>query len=278
MADDLKRVWDKAVRAAELRNRIPGRLGKPGGAVVVTARPGYLYVRLSSEGGQNVVIARNDGVPRLYDLPVWLELEHNTYVISGVDGTRLEAFIGTADSGGGGVGYHTHRIGSGLEYEVEALRLEPGRVKPVAGMTVSINQFRYWTGSAWQTYPGGLLDLTSYKPSASGTQAWVLVGINPATNTAVAVTGAEYSTFTPLTLELLDDISFDSYIPIVGIRVRADDTAVSDMNRYASAQAWLDYPAAASSGGVATATIDAIMIDADGYVMVDADGNVMVES
>ena len=91
---------------------------------------------------------------------------------------------------------------------MEALRLQPGRVKHFSGLQVQINAFRYWTGTAWETYPGGVLDLTGNQPATAGTHAWVLVGVNPSTNAAVAAAGTAYGYASPLTIDLIDDISF----------------------------------------------------------------------
>lgn len=249
MADDLlRRAFDSLWLKSYERNWIPGRLGRPNSdgsyTVVVSEKPGYLYVRLGPEGNQGVTIALNLGVPRRASLPVKMRREGEKLVIYGVDhsGGRLEQFLIGSGSETYNVAPHTHRIGSGLEYEVEALRLEPGRVKWDNALTVYINPFRYYYGGIWDTWPGGYLDLTSYQPSGAGNWGWVLVGVNPATNTAIAVAGTEYSYITPLTLDLLDDISFADYIPCAAIKVKESDTSLSDISRYLDARPWFSTP------------------------------------
>src|SRR5690606_41860547 len=61
-------------------------------------------------------------------------------------------------------------------YVVSGQLLEPGLVQPAGGMSVTINPFRYHHNGVWQTWEGGSLDLTPYRPTTAGTWAWVLVG------------------------------------------------------------------------------------------------------
>jgi len=240
---DLRRAWDNAVRAAEFRGYVAGRMGYVDESGMVTIlvpnRPNHCYVSLGAEGDQGVTIARNLGAPRIAWVPIRLKREQGELLIEGLDPTpgRLEAFFG-GEAAPGNVSYHTHKIGSGLEYEVEALRLQPGRVRAAGGMDVYIEAFRYYVGGAWQTWEGGTLDLTAYRPSTADKWAWVLVGINPNTNAAIAVTGDEYDVETELTADLIDDIDFGDYIPCGAVKVREDDTAVTDIADYADAHGW----------------------------------------
>src|SRR5690606_22688478 len=132
---DLRRVFDRAVRAAEDRSYLRGQIGhiNPDGSVSirVAGKPNYLYVQID---GRGVSIARNSGVPRRFGLPVRVREENGVLVIHGVDhsGGRLDAFLG--DGGLAAVNYHTHRPGSGLEYVVPGQLLEPALVQPAGGM------------------------------------------------------------------------------------------------------------------------------------------------
>ncbi len=101
----------------------------------------------------------------------------------------------------------------------------------------------------------------------------MLVGIDPSDNTATAVTGAEYSYATPLTIDLLDDVAFSDYVPCVGIRIKESDTTLNNLSRYQDAHGWFNF-----GGSTLAFVIDAIMTDGEGDIMVDAEGNVMRES
>lgn len=246
MSDDsLKQAFDRLWLAAEQRNWIPGRLGKYNGdgtvSVKVADRPNFVYVRLGAEGNQGVAIAKNLGVPLRAHLPIKMRTEGGVLVVHGVDhtGGRLEAFLGGADVGSYSVARHSHRIGTGLEYETEALLLEPGRIRwNGTGLEVYINPLRYFWNDAWQTWEGGAIDLSSEQPSTSGKWAWILVGIDPATNTATATAGSEVAVSTALDVADLDAIDFGDAIPCGAVRVKESDTTLGDIRRHADAGGW----------------------------------------
>lgn len=243
MSEDLKRAVDALWLRSDERNRIPGRMGRlntDGSYTIdVAARPGWVYVRVGPEGDQGHTIAVNLGVARIANLPIWMRRIHGRLVIKGVDESgRLDAFIGSGNFSYG-VGPHTHRIGSGLEYELEALRMEMGRIKPFSGLTVAITDFRYFYNGFWYTYSGGTIDLTSYKPAAN-TWAWVLVGLDPVTNMPVAATGAAQGLTTPLTLDQIDAIAFDDYIPLGAVKVKGSDTTLNNLANFQDAHGWFN--------------------------------------
>lgn len=241
---NLKRLFDNAWKAAEHRSWVRGVLGRPNGddtyTVQVADRPGFYYVRVAQGGGESVTIARALGkVAARANLPVRMRLEPgNTYVIEGVDPGYYDAATSTDDTNEYGVTAHTHRIGTGLEYEIEPERFEPGRVYPDSDMSVYVNPFRYHWNGAWHYWPGDRIDLTSEQPATTGKWAWVLVGVDPQTNTAVAVGGAEQDAQADLTPDLLDDIAFSYYIPCGAVQVAEADTALADFARYHDAHAW----------------------------------------
>lgn len=242
---EVQKLWDKAVQAADDRRYISGRLGKADASglvtMIVTGRPNHLYVSLGPEGDQGVTIAMNIGAPRIPWVPIRLKRENNQLTIEGLDYTpgRLEAFF-AGQTAPGNVGFHDHRIGSGLEYELEALRFEVGRVYPVSGLTVGVKAFRYYYHGAWDTWEAGsTIDLTSYKP-ASGKWAWVLVGVNPSANALVAAKGADQDAQADLTVALIDSISFGDYIPCAAVQLAEADTAVASLSRWHDAHGWVN--------------------------------------
>lgn len=241
---NLKRLFDNAWKAAEHRSWTRGLLGKPNGdgtyTVVVPDRSGFYYARVAQGGGESVTIARSLGnVAARANLPVRMRLEiGSTYVIESVDPAYYATATADDDSNEYGVPYHTHRIDSGLTYEIEPERFEPGRVYPDSGMIVYINPFRYHWNEEWKYWAGANIDLSTEQPATTGKWGWVLVGINPETNLAVAVAGAEQDAQADLTMDLLNDIAFSYYIPCGAVQVAEADTALTDFSRYYDAHAW----------------------------------------
>ena len=241
--DDIQRAFDALWSGSESRSWVKGRLGKvdtDGTIVIKTGRPGFVHVRLGQEGQDGVAIARNLGVPLKPYLPVRMRLEPNKgyLVIHGVD------YGGSADTfdGQGGlshtVGPHTHALRSGLEYPIEALRLNPGRVQCDSGLTCSVNAFRYYHADAFDTWTGGDIDVTSYLP-ASTKWCWILIGVDPATNTLVAAKGADQDAQADLTAELIDAVTFP-YIPCGAAQATSTDTSLSNIDRWTDARTWLN--------------------------------------
>lgn len=259
----IKQLLDRAWSASDERNRIKGKLGKPDGAggftVAVTNRPGFAYVRLSREGIQSVTVARNLGnVALRAGLPVELRERNGNFVIIGVDSVYLADATAADDPNEFGVTKHTHRIDSGLTYEIEPERFEPGRVYFDEDFTVYVNPFRYHYNGAWAYWEGGRIDLTAELPTTATKWAWVLVGIDPETNSAIAVGGAEVASQALLSLSDLADIAFSDYIPCAAIQCAEADADLSDFTRYFDAHAWftahLDFNDLNDPGNVTTAT------------------------
>lgn len=245
MSDKLLNLFDKAVQAAVDRRYVYGKLGKLNADNTLTLqvpnRPGWLYVRMGRDSSQGVSIAHNSGgVPERGNLPVRLRQEGNYYVIESVDysGGRLAGSRGLTDNLKFGLPKHHHRFDGGLGYEVEAKLFEPGRIRSDSGMNVYINPFRYQkVGGVWDTWTGGSIDLTSNKPAGVGDWAWVIVGIDPATNTATAVTGTGVTYATPLAIADIDAIAYTG-IPCGAIKVRNDATDLLDYTLYQDIKNW----------------------------------------
>lgn len=243
MADaDVQRVMLRWLRRSEPLLWIHGLLGKPDGTIAVAGRTGEYWVRVSVEGTQSLTTAKSiGGVPARAGTPVRMKLENNAYVIYHQDPSIAPVVTVDDVPNDSGVLIHNHWRGTGLEYEVEALQLEQGRVRFVSGLNVYVNAFRYFYNGDWETWEGGNLNLASYRPSTSGHWAWVLVGINPATNTAVAVAGTSQIYATALTIDQIDSISFSNYIPLTAIKLRNDQTNLADLTIYQDAHEWFGH-------------------------------------
>lgn len=282
--DELHRAFDGATQASERRSWKYGQLGRPDGTIAVADRPGFVYVRLSSDANQSVTWARNPNrVPLQLNLPVKMRNEGENLVIIDVDTSAVwEASTG-GSSNDYAVTHHTHRIGTGLEYEVEGLRLEPGRVYPASGLTATVNPFRYYHAGAWATYAGTTLSLGPYRPSTTGKHRWAVVTVDPDTNALAVVTGPDEDYATTLTPALLDAIDTDNYIPLAGVRLRNDDTNVESYAKYLDARGWInvgagDYTDEAAQDAIgdmlqASATITPNYVDATPALSFDVNDN-----
>lgn len=244
MSDPLLRNFDAAVHKARQRKYKYGVLGRPDGVIAVADRPGFVHVRMSSEANRSATVARNPGVvPLRLNLPVKMEEDRNVLVIVGLDtGAILDAATGGDATNPYGIEKHTHRLGTNLEYTVEALRLEPGQLYPAGGLLAGIRAFRYYYAGAWATFEDATASLGTYRPTTTGHHAWVLVGVNPATNGIVTVAGASQIYATALTIDQIDDIAFGDYIPCGAVQLRNDDTAVTDITKYQDAHGWFEAP------------------------------------
>jgi len=244
--DEFQRAWDNAWMGAEARSWVKGRLGRintDGTVTIKSGRAGFVHVSLGEEGEENVTIARNMGVALKPWLPIRLRLEPDKgyYVIYGVDpGSKLDFYTGGGDSVHD-VGPHTHAIRSGLEYPLEPLRFNPGRPVCASALDVSVKPFRYYWNGTWDTYNSvATIDLTSYLP-ASTKWCWILVGIDPSTNSLVAAKSADQDAQTDLTLDLIDTITFAGYIPCGAVQATSSDTSLTNIDRWQDARGWVNH-------------------------------------
>lgn len=240
---DLRGAFDKAVASAEYRNWVPGQLGRPDGTIAVPGRSGHVYVRVSREGILTVTTARIAGViPTRANLPVRMRLEPGAgYVIKEIDPAAYEAATSGDTPTASGVPAHTHTLASGNTYLVEAMRLEPGLVRPNGAWQVTVSAFRYYYGNTWQTFAGDIVPLSGNKPTTSGKHRLVVLCLDPASNSIVAVNGSDEDYATTLTQEDIDGISIGDRYPLAAVIVRNDDTNVEAQSKYIDARGWLNY-------------------------------------
>ncbi len=246
---NLKDLFDKARAASEHRSYTRGLIGKPDGTIAVSGRPTHVYVRVSQSGGESVTTARNlNTVPNRLNLPVKMRVEPGAgYVIVGIDSNYYDAAVVNDTTTPYGIVYHTHKTDSGLSYEMEAMRLEPGRVYPTGSWGITVNPMRYWFNNAWQTYEGEDLDLLANRPSTTGKHRLVVISVNPLTNVAALTNGSDEDYATTLTQPDIDAISIGNNIPLCAVRIRADDTSIDDIARFIDAGGWRNRGATALS-------------------------------
>lgn len=248
MTDSVSKAFKRAWAKAENTSWVKGLLGKPDGTIAVPGRSGHVYVRISSEGVLTLTTARVVGtIPTRAHLPVRMRLEPGAgYVIRELDPTRYEAATSSDTPTTSGVPAHTHALDSGQSYMVEAQRLEPGLVHSAGGWLVTVESFRYYYDSTWQTYAGGTVALAGNKPATTGKHRLVVICLDPSTNSATAVNGSDEDYATALTQADIDDISIGDTYPLGAVIIRNDDSSLEDQDKYIDARGWLNYASSVS--------------------------------
>jgi hypothetical protein len=242
---NIRKLFDKAYAAAHQRSFVRGLLGRPNGDGTYTVqspvRPNMWYVRTSAEGRQSVTLAKSTGnIPARANLPVKMLMENGQWVLHSLDSFYYDAATADDTPNTFGVPAHTHAIGTGLEYLIEAQRLAPGLLRPAGDWDAYVGAFRYFTGGAWMAYGGATISLSSSKPTTSGKHRWALVSLNLTTNTAEIDVGTEENYATPLTIADLSSISIGTNIPLGAVKLRADATNAADLTLYFDARGWLN--------------------------------------
>lgn len=207
-----------------------GRLGMAvDGQLRVQADAARFYVRFPD---QSFAAALHRGrVPPLPDLPVLVGVEGLTgeLAILGTDPTEIELFAG-AEAGALDVGLHTHARYSGLEFVIDDRLWQKLAARPLDGLTVEITPGRYDADGSLRWWPGGVLDLTPYLPSAPSQQAWCVIGIDPAAASLIAVAGAAISVAMPLPPTQIAAVGFDwsRQIALCAVRLRYGQTSLNE--------------------------------------------------
>jgi hypothetical protein len=176
-----------------------GRLGmRVDGAYRLQADDGRAYVRV---GGIGVVLARLDAPLALMpDGEVRLARDEEGWIARAVE----SAPPAPAPAG------RVRRLDGALQIE-------------------SLPRGYLWAGRAgWHS--GGTLDLASNRPAAAGQHAWCVVGIDPASDGLIAVTGTSQSAAQPLLRSQIAAVPFSwgAHATLCAVRLVQGMTALSD--------------------------------------------------
>lgn len=177
---------------------------------------GYVYVRMGAQGNGTVTAVDGNGVQWEPDLDVWVGPDvEGTPCVLGVVRTAARAIYG-AYASSVQIPDHQHPFEI-----VGARRLAPGRLTPVADrLSVTIAEFWYVHAGALVRFPETTVDLSSEEPAGTNDYVYVVVGVDPATNTATYVTGSEYSAFVTPTDDQMDGIDLGGMIPAGAVILR----------------------------------------------------------
>lgn len=234
MADDFKQLRAQARQFARDAQRGElGYMGDGSGNVRVSGKSNRVYVRIVRNERAILVQAKNAGAPELDDLEVWVtRTPDNDFIVTGIAIERsMEVAGGQRVSN---VGPHDHSFASGMLDIIAGERFLPGmvRVSDDADLSVYVEKIRYVYQGTRQTWPGGEIDLTSYRPATSNHWTWVKVGINPSTNALTAAAGTSQDIMIPLDPEDVDAIALAGMIQLFAIKLRNGQTAINDFRDF----------------------------------------------
>lgn len=182
-------------RREERRGEKKGILGKlaSGRRIIDTGRPGYDWITLDDG---TIHQAINLKVSHLGGNEVRIVAKPNRegdYEVIGLDTGRALDSLGDAATTAA-TSPHTHNVANTALYDpVSTRRLLAGLVYHQSGddpLLIRLYPFSYDDGNAY--FPGGILDLTGYRPVSADKIAWVKIGFNIMDNAPMAVTGPEY--------------------------------------------------------------------------------------
>lgn len=220
-------------------------MGHADGTVKVSGYSNRVHIRVKQGGKYFPQTAINVDAPNIWGKAIRVaRTDSGVYMILGIDAEGdLETDTYQPVSS---VGPHGHGAHSGNFDPVEANRIMVGLVSinTADDLTVKIWPFYYPYQGTRQYWGGGTIDLTSYVPGTTGHWAWVKVGINPATNTAVATAGTSKSIYVVLAESELPDIAFAGYIQLAAIRLRNGQTEIDDIDDFfiAREMVWAEPP------------------------------------
>jgi hypothetical protein len=231
MTDNFDKLSKSFSELAGNQDTDSGRLGYMIGGrwrVIDPDDPKRFLVRFSN--GTHVSAFHQNRVPQKYDLNVLVGKDHlGRPVILGEDRPSNQNFH-TPTSAGTNVGWHTHPRGSGMEFIIDEWMLKHLRTTSSAdSLTISISAGAYLYAGELRWKLAGTLDLTSYLPVSPGLVRWVIVGIDPETDSFVSLPGDEFTlnenTPDPENLELISFIQ-EGYIPLAAVWLANGDTGI----------------------------------------------------
>ena len=202
--NDAKSAWERA--SNQFRKNTPTRRaflgdgrGNATSNIVVADNPTMFYARENlTDEAYFVVPNFNAGVNPQFNLPVVLgfdQINPNIEQILGVDMSVFPYESSTSILGGIGSHHTQHEFGGGDEVFVDAELIKVGLFSPNNPPDFSgyVQPFYYsHSANGLVAFPGSYIDsLEPYKPSASATNKFVTVALNPDTGALVYRPGTE---------------------------------------------------------------------------------------
>ncbi|MFN8563602.1 MAG: hypothetical protein U0703_18750 [Anaerolineae bacterium] len=202
---------------------IKGTLGYTIGGVyrVTVAEDAAKYYVRFADGSFAQVYHRGRASP-VPDLPVEVGFDSaGNMAIMGGDPDRAGLFDGAHE-----VGPHSHARGTGLEFGIDTRLLTPVKAALLSGLTVSVAQGAYLHNGALRWWGGGAITVTP--PGSANQWAWVVIGLDAAAGTLIAVSGAAVVVSAPLEPSTVPAIRLAGAIPLAAVRVRNGQTELDE--------------------------------------------------
>ena len=208
------------------RKMLTGRRTETNTITLAGAPAGKTWVRAHDASREQTAVWGFVGIP---NVTVW--------VAPGVDGENRIMAIDYSES----VQAHGDKVllaqqppldGNLNTVLISGQNFQPGRLRAYSesgSMLVYAEPFAHALGY----YAGGTIDLTGDVPSTSGTNAWVAVALDPATDTLYAYQGGEtYDSISNLDVADAHAIAIpDGYIPLGAVALNSDTTEITPGTR-----------------------------------------------
>ena len=176
-------------------------LGDGSGNVEVTGRPGYVHVRIGGETGR-LTVALNKRVPHIHNFPVSVGYEDTSGSTLQVLDVNDRVFPEDQPwDGEGTVGQHAsqHMLPSGADIVwINRKQILPLLTRATNPTSVGVEIFPdyYRTSAGWAYYEGEIVDLTPYLPTAYPEAKFVLLSLDPQTETITFTEGVTFNIYT----------------------------------------------------------------------------------
>jgi len=217
-----------------------GRLNSDGTyTLLVPDRANFIYARLNGDT-QSVIEALNLKVQLRPDMPVRVRRnEGGVWEVVDAYPQEVSEALGTAAPAMN----RPPADGDAVQETVGARSYKPGRVRlsDAGGLLVYVEPFDYWWDGARKHFPGGAIDLTSYRPTPANHYAWVQIYVEPDTNTLSAQTGTARALRSLLTTDDRMNINIGSGIPVDAVVLRQGQTDAPRENDFAFSRTLLQW-------------------------------------
>lgn len=263
--DQIRKVLNRQFATKQDRVEArPGQMGDGYGAVEVTGREHYVYVRVAGM----IEEIFNNRVPPENDLLVTVGFDPAQPNLYQVLSTRTATPGGTTGGAVAGyapaVRYQWMATGGGQDpLFVEKRQFLPRRIGPYSGLFIQVYRDIIWTGTTWASINTQTVNMTTHVPSTTGKAAFVLITIDDA-GAVIATKGSEVD-IADLALSDLPAVPAGTREVLGAVRVYYGQTAVQEArsNTDIVDLRFSGWAAAAATGDMEKATYDT---DNDGVV------------
>lgn len=130
------------------------------------------------------------------------------------------------------VGKHTHHRGSGNEFPIDLRLIQQLSGRFGRDMNVVVQPGYYFVEGGFRYFPGGSVDLSSYRPTATTYKRWVIIGIDPATNELSVAQGSAVAGFITLSEATLESIVLSpaNTIPLMAVMIYQNRAILSEFD------------------------------------------------